>query len=410
MKIADISEFYSAHGGGVRTYVRQKLAASARLGLETIIIAPGPEDREELASGGKIVWVKAPVLPLDPRYHIFTSGAGVRAVLDRERPDVVEGSSPWRGGWIAATWTGDAVKALFMHADPVAVYPQTLLGGTLGRARVDRMFGWFWAYLRRLNGQFDATIVAGDWLAQRFRNFGMTDLHAVPMGVDRDVFFPARRANGARTEMLHACGLPEDAQILISVGRHHPEKRLDTVMDAVAIANATTPVGLFLVGDGITRRAVERKAARSPHIHVAGQIHDRARLATLMASADALIHGSASETYGIAVAEALCCGTPIIVPDAGGAADFADDACGESYAAGDAQAGAAAILRLLARNNAGLRQAAEIKAATKIGPADAHFDHLFAFYEKLVREKSSAGGAPVAPKGHSNSLRQRPAA
>lgn len=401
MKIADISEFYSERGGGVRTYVRQKLAASARLGHQTIIIAPGPEDREDPVPGGKIVWVKAPILPVDPRYHIFVGGARVRAVLEREQPDVVEGSSPWRGGWFAARCQGPAVKALFMHADPVAVYPQTLLGGILGRARVDALFGWFWAYLRRLNAHFDATIVAGEWLARRFSSFGMTGLHAIPMGVDRDVFQPQRRSLEARAEMLRACGLPEDARVLISVGRHHPEKRLDTVMDAIAHANALRPVGLFLVGDGITRKAVERKAARIPHVHVAGQIQDRARLAAFMASADAMIHGSASETFGIAVAEALCCGTPIIVPDAGGAADFADPDAGEIYPAGDAFAAGRAVVRILARDNEALRRSAE-KASAKIGPADAHFDRLFAFYEKLVREKSSGDGAGGAPTGRSN--------
>ena len=102
MKIADISEFYSERGGGVRTYVQQKLAASARLGHETLIIAPGPETREDKVVGGRIIWVKAPVLAVDPRYHIFVGLEGVRAVLEREKPDIVEGSSPWRGGWAAA--------------------------------------------------------------------------------------------------------------------------------------------------------------------------------------------------------------------------------------------------------------------------------------------------------------------
>jgi hypothetical protein len=63
---------------------------------------------------------------------------------------------------------------------------------------------------------------------------------------------------------------------------------------------------------------------------------------------------------------------------------------GEIYPAGDAVAAGAAILRLLARDNDALRRAAVDKAAAKIGPADAHFDNLFAFYEKLVREKASA--------------------
>ncbi len=393
MKIADVSEFYSERGGGVRTYVQQKLAASARLGHETVIIAPGPVDREEPRPGGKIVWVKAPVLAVDPRYHIFVGMKAALAVLDRERPDVVEGSSPWRGGWIAARWRGPAVKALFMHADPVAVYPQTLLGGLLGRARVDALFSWFWAYLRRLNVHFDVTVVAGEWLATRFESFGLRGLRAVPMGVDRSLFHPARRDEELRRVMLAACGLDENARVLISIGRHHPEKRLNTVMGAVARANARDkPIGLYLVGDGITRRAVERQAAqlslKGAHIHVAGQITDRSHLAGLMASADGLLHGSASETFGIAVAEALCCGAPIIVPDTGGAADFAHADVGEIYATGNADDAAKAVLRLLARDQETLHRAAAARADATIGNADAHFDRLFALYERLVAEKA----------------------
>ena len=402
MKIADISEFYSESGGGVRTYVHQKLAASARLGHQTIIVAPGPGDREERLPGGKIVWVKAPAIPVDRRYHIFLGLSGALKVLDQEAPDVVEGSSPWRGGWIAARWPGPAVKTLVMHADPVAVYPHTLLGGALGRDRVDRMFGWFWAYLRNLNRHFDATVVAGAWLARRFESFGLRGLQTVPFGVDRNIFRSGLQNEILRREMLAACGLPSQARVLISVGRHHPEKRLTTVMQAVARANESTPVGLYLVGDGISRRTIERAAAQLPHIHVAGQIHDRNRLAALMASADGLIHGSASETYGIAVAEALCSGAPIIVPDAGGAADFSDPSVGEIYATGDVSAARDAILRLLRRDTVGLRTAVVTAAHAKIGTMDTHFERLFALYESLLEDKRLRGSAADAPKGRSN--------
>jgi alpha-1,6-mannosyltransferase len=393
MRIADVSEFYSEHGGGVRTYVRQKLAASARLGHECIVIAPGPADREEHLPGGKIVWVKAPVLAPDPRYHIFVGMDAALAVLDREHPDVVEGSSPWRGGWIAARWRGHALKSLFMHADPVAVYPQTLLAGTLGRDRVDRMFAWFWSYLRKLNGHFDATIVAGDWLADRFAGFGLRGLHSVPLGVERAIFRPGLRDESLRRNMLATCGLDESAALLIAVGRHHPEKRLPVIMEAAAQAGRTRPVGLYLIGDGLIRGAIERKARSLPHIHVAGQVDDRAKVAAMMASADALIHGSASETYGIAVAEALACGTPVIVPDAGGAADFAAPGCSQIYSAGDVASAAIAMLWHLAKDPAGTRDAAERYAAEHIPDAGAHFDRLFAFFEAQLARKRSASAA-----------------
>jgi alpha-1,6-mannosyltransferase len=383
MKIADVAEFYSEHGGGVRSYVHQKLKASARLGHETVIIAPGPVDREDYVEGGKIVWVKAPRLALDPRYHIFTSGAGVRAALERERPDIVEGSSPWRGGWIAGTWNGDAAKVLVMHADPVAVYPHTLLDRFVSRPRIDSLFGWFWRYLRRLNGHFDATVVAGDWLATRFSKLGLARLEVVPFGVEHHLFRSSAYDSAVRREMLTACGLDEAGRLLLAVGRHHPEKRLTTLMDAVTLANKTQPVGLFLIGDGPIRTLIERAARKNPHVHIAGQVKDRARVATMMASADGLLHGSGSETFGLAVAEALSAGCPIIVPNAGGAADFADDSYAQVYRLGDATDAAAAITRLLARDRKQLSSAA-LRAAAKIGDADSHFERLFDLYGRLL--------------------------
>ena len=135
MRVVDISEFFSDFGGGVKTYAHQKLEASVKAGIETIIIAPGPADRRERRLGGEIIWVRSPVLPFDHRYHLFADMRPVHALLDELAPHVVEGSSTWRGGWMAATWRGSAARALFLHQDPVAVYPQSLFSPAIGAAR-----------------------------------------------------------------------------------------------------------------------------------------------------------------------------------------------------------------------------------------------------------------------------------
>ncbi len=388
MKIVDVAEFYSATSGGVRTYVDQKFLAAAAQGHSLTVIAPGKENREERREGGKLIWVEAPQMPFDPNYHLFWRAADVWRILDREAPDVVEGSSPWRGGWLAAQWQGPAARALFMHADPVAVYPQTLLSGVLAPATIDRMFGWFWSYLRRLNSHFDACVVAGAWLAARFEQYGLKNLQVVPFGVDTGVFGPGRRDEALRASMLAECGLGPDAALLINVGRHHPEKRIPMLIDAVTQAQRARPVGLYVVGDGLSHRSVVTKAASAVHVHVAGRITDRALVARMMASADAMLHGSTAETYGFVVAEALCCGTPLVVPSAGGAGDLASPDYAETYAPGDREDAAAAILRLLGRDRAGLTAAALAAGADKVGDIDAHFAKLFAFYGDIARRKA----------------------
>jgi alpha-1,6-mannosyltransferase len=390
MKIVDISEFYSPTGGGVRAYVDQKFKVAAKLGHALTVIAPGTENRSESRDGGKLIWVKTPQLPFDKNYRMFWRARDVLALIDAEKPDVLEGSSPWRGGYIAGKWRGDAVKILFMHADPVAVYPQTLLTGKLKPDTIDSLFGWYWTYLRRLNARFDGCVVAGAWLARRFETYGLKNLHVVPFGVERDWFKPGLRDETLRAELLAQCGLGPDAALVLNVGRHHPEKRVDMLIDAVTKAQKTRPMGLYIVGDGFIHGAIEAHAGKARHITLAGWLKDRATLARTIASADVVLHGSSAETYGFAVAEALCCGTPVVVPASGGAADLADPACSETYPPGDAEAAARALIALLERDRARLSQAAEAVAADRIGDIESHFEKLFALYTAAVDQRRAA--------------------
>jgi len=50
MRIADVCAFYSPRGGGVRTYVEQKLATGPQLGHDITILVPG--DRHEIIARG----------------------------------------------------------------------------------------------------------------------------------------------------------------------------------------------------------------------------------------------------------------------------------------------------------------------------------------------------------------------
>lgn len=386
MKIIDVAEFYAELGGGVRTYINQKLAAGARAGHEIVVVAPGPEDREEERLGGRICWVKGPPLPPDPRYYVLWREEAVHRILDREAPDVVEGSSPWSGGWFVARWPGRAVKTFIFHQDPVAVYPQTFLGHHLGIDRVDRMFGWYWAYLRSLSARFDATVVSGEWLAEKLRRFGLVRPEAVPFGIDKAQFSPSLRDPAVRTQLLERCGVGEDASLLVNISRFHPEKRIGTMLEGFRRASAKRPMGLVIYGDGPLRRWVERKAAGVPGVHLAGFVSDREEVARSLASADAMLHGSSAETYGLVVAEAVCSGLPIIVPNQGGAADLADPSYAETYPPGDVAGCSEAIEALLGRDRDALVAGCARAAEQKIGTMDDHFDQLFGLYERLVEE------------------------
>ena len=188
---------------------------------------------------------------------------------------------------------------------------------------------------------------------------------------------------------------------MLNIGRHHPEKRVSMLIDAVSIAQKDRAIGFYIVGDGFIHGSIKAKAAKAAHMYLAGWLKDRDTLARALASADVLLHGSSAETYGFAVAEALCCGTPVVVPDSGGAADLAMPAYAERYAAGDAAAAAAALTTILSRDRVCLSAAALDAAASRIGDLDSHFDALFALFTRaLQRQAVSAVMAPTVPVIH----------
>ncbi len=397
MKIVDVSESYSEHGGGVRTYVHHKLAAAARAGHEMVIVAPGHCDREDEVEGGRIVWVQSLRSPFDDRYGLFTRSRVIHEVLDRERPDVVEGSSPLGGGWAVAKWQGRAKKAFVFHTDPVAVWPETFLAPRLGFGRVDRWSQPIWSGLRRLAAGYDATVVSGAWLGDRLEEHGVQGARVVPFGIDKRGFSPAHRSEEVRTKLLADCGLPPEADLLISVSRLDPEKRVPTMLEGFRRAARQRPMGLVIFGRGALEKSIKRRIDRTPGVCLGGYVGSRAEMATAIASADGFLHGSAAETYGLVVAEAICSGVPVIVPDRGGAGALAGPGFAETYAAGDPSGCRDAILRLMARDRASLRRACAV-AARRIGTMDGHFDELFGLYEELCGQQGKMVSLPTVQR------------
>ena len=393
MRIVDVNEFYSPTGGGVRTYVDRKMTILGAMGHELIVVAPGREDRVEERAGGRIVYVKSPGMPFDRNYGLFWDAAPIHALLDRYDPDVVENCSPWRPAWIVAGWRGTgrrhAVRSFFVHNDNVEAYAKRWFRGVASPARIERAFAWYDRYQMRFLDQFDTVVTNGPAMTDRLRARGVRVDATMTLGIERAHFSPRFRDPDLRAALLHECGLPESAHLLLGIGRHHPEKRWPVVIDAVARAGATLPVGLILLGQGMATKALARRIGESPHIRLFRPTYDRARLAAVMASVDAYIHASDAEPFGLVGYEALASGAPLIVPDAGGMAALADPRYAESYAAGDAKSCAAAILRFFARDQAATRAAA---AQATVMSDDDHATRLVAHYAALIAVTNARAG------------------
>lgn len=412
MRIVDVNEIYAPTGGGVRTYVDRKMSIVADMGHELIVVAPGREDREEeRPGGGRVIWRRSPRQPFDSNYGLFWDAAPIHALLDRFEPDVVECCSPWRPAWIVGDWQPAGgrrvLKSYFAHGDNMEAYAKTYMERYATAANIERAFAWYDRYTARFLQRFDAVVTNGPALAKRLRRRGLRVDAALTLGIERHHFSPALRDEELRAGLLAQCGLPADAHLLVGIGRHHREKRWPLVIDAVRRAGTRRPVGLVLIGQGMSTALLQRAVGDSPHVRLFRPVYDRQRLARIMASADALIHGGSSEPFGLVAYEALACGAPMIVPDEGGAFEASAPGYAETFQAGSAEACAAAIDRFFARPQDELRAAAAA-AARDVRSDEEHAAALIAHYTQAMAaigatpppvRAPSAGGRP-ADSGH----------
>lgn len=379
MRIVDVCAFYTPHGGGVKTYVEQKMRIGPELGHDVTILAPG--DRHAVIERGphaRIVTIPGPRFLLDRKYWYFGDEEALHAKLDELAPDFVECSSPWRSASMVARWAGPAPRALVMHADPLSAYAYRWFEPVMSRETIDRRLEPFWRHLRELSAGFERVVCASAELRDRLAAGGVMNTVLHPMGIEADLFSPARRSAALRRRLLALCGLPENARLLIGVGRLSPEKRWPMIVDAVAAASQKLPIGMVMLGAGKHKQRILKQIAGNPHIRLLKPEKDRIKFATILASADALIHGCEAETFCMAAAEARASGVPVIVPDRGGAADHARGGAGVTYRAGNAMSAARATIRLL-HHLPRAHQAAE--TTTTRG----HFERLFADYEGVRR-------------------------
>ncbi len=378
MKIVDVCAFYSPRGGGVKTYVAQKLAIAERMEQDITILAPGDDNAiVEFGPRARIQTIASPRFPLDRKYWYFNDEKALHAALDTLAPDFVEASSPWRSPLMVANWRPETPKALVMHADPLSAYAYRWLEPLVTRETIDRKFVKYWDHLRQLGQRYAAIVCASEDLASRMKAGGVGNVVTVPMGVEAHRFSASKRTEDLRASLLAQCSLAPDATLLLAAGRLAPEKRVPMLVEAVTIAGRHRQVGLAIFGEGRDDASILRSIGGNPHIRLFHPERDRERFASILASADALLHGCEAETFCMTAAEASASGIPVIVPDRGGAADFARGEMGLSYRAADRADLVRAILTLPSRF-AARSNGCETRAM------DDHFAALFAIYQKLT--------------------------
>jgi len=171
---------------------------------------------------------------------------------------------------------------------------------------------------------------------------------SIPLGFELEPFANAERHAGALRAEL---GVAADAPLIGILGRLAPIKRHDVFLRAAGIVAGASPAAHFVViGDGETRKAIERQRAElglNGRLHLLGW-RAHADLPAALADLDVLVNTSDNEGMPVSLIEAMAAGVPVVATAVGGTVSVVEDGMtGVLSPAGDHQALAAGILRLL---------------------------------------------------------------
>jgi glycosyltransferase involved in cell wall biosynthesis len=192
---------------------------------------------------------------------------------------------------------------------------------------------------------------------------------------------------GVRTEL----GLAADAKIVTVAARLVPEKRLDVLLEAMAIVVGLQPSAhLVVVGDGPCRESWERLAS---DLGIADQVHFmgyRTDVPGLLMESDCGVLSSDREGMPLFLVESLAAGTPVVATDVGAIRQMIhENETGYVVHRRDPEHMAASIVRVLEDPSARERMAVACRAEA----AKYTMEAVSRQFAELYRDLASARGA-----------------
>lgn len=180
--------------------------------------------------------------------------------------------------------------------------------------------------------------------------------------------------------------VPEGGPLLLFAGRFVREKRPDVAIEALALVRKTHPAArLAFAGQyefAYENTWVEHADLVRTHaaaLSFLGLVEDRQHLADLYAASDVLVLTSDTECFGLVQAEAMLCGTPVVMTDvAGGRVPVQATGMGRLAEPGDPHSVARAICEVLAHHDELVIPPADVRR--RLG-----LDDSYAAYEDVLR-------------------------
>ena len=311
MKILITTDLYTTNTNGVVTSVRNLMEELTKKGHEIRVLTVSEKLKSHQEDN--IYYIKSLPLgaiypdvrmPVSHYHHRF-----IRELIDW-KPDLIHSQCEFfsyqYAGYISRKTGAPIVHTYHTLYEQYVTYifPSQRIGaffvGKLSKYRLRKA---------------DAVVAPTAKVETVLKNYGLRNpIHLVPRGIALEQH-KQRVTEEERKRRRSALGIPEDALVLLNLGRLGTEKNLTEVLDLFAMARLqNSKLMLLIVGDGPARKELEEKAAQldvSEYVIFTGMVAPEQVYAYYQLG-DVFVSASTSETQGLTYVEAAANGLPLL--------------------------------------------------------------------------------------------------
>ncbi len=347
MRIGMMADVYKPHVSGVTHYIELNKRQFERAGHKVFVFTFGGRataDVEERV-------VRSPGVPLGSTGYYFALRYTVAARRLLQTMDVAHIHHPFLSGQLALRYCAPrGIPMVFTNHTRYDLYAPVYLPILPGNASA----GLLRAYMPSFCDAMDLVISPSAGTAAVLRGLGVASpIEIIPSGVQLQDFVQANPMSRA------ALGFNEGDILLVYAGRVATEKNLRFLLQAFAgVARVLDNVHLIVIGGGPKQIALDLHSL-ADKLRINGRLHftgmvPYATLPAYLATCDAFVTASVTETFGLSIVEAFASGLPVLGISSPGISDLIEDSKTGYLTSEDQSAFTSKLTRL--SSDAGLRK------------------------------------------------------
>jgi glycosyltransferase involved in cell wall biosynthesis len=239
-------------------------------------------------------------------------------------PDIIDQINAWQpDALLVYGWNFKShLKVMRYYKDKIPVFfrgDSTLLNDQPGIKTMLRRIALKWVYVH-----VDKAFYVGRNNKEYFRMAGLKEKQLVlaPHAVDNDFFRNSEQYHEEEAQKWRlTLGIDKNSIVFLYAGKLERVKSPFLLLEAFNTGSFPSCVHLVFVGNGELETSL-KTAATTSNIHFI-EFQNQKRMPVVYRLADVVILPSVSETWGLAINEAMACGRPVIASSrCGGAIDL----------------------------------------------------------------------------------------